>query len=177
MSLTSVINDKSRLRSSEDENDWPLQQRILTNQDVSMYYMRRKEQKQVKLVPDEDGIIQKSVVKQFEGNFYRTYSFLDLLNLVHVRNLLRRREQFFIHDETMLSVYEGHTFFSIFENNPEVFEQVYEQLSSRTFEDSVDFNKQTTESLFLRRLYKILSIPVVQNQLIFEDENCTGNEG
>ena len=77
----------------------------------------------------------------------------------------------------MLSVYEGHTFFSIFENNPEVFEQVYEQLSSRTFEDSVDFNKQTTENLFLRRLYKILSIPVVQNQLIFDDENCTGNEG
>ena len=51
---------------------------------------------------------------------------MDLLNLVHVRNLLRRSEEFFVPDETMLSVYEGHTFFSIFQYNPEIFDKVYE---------------------------------------------------
>ena len=77
---------------------------------------------------DEKGIEHKNIVREFEGNFYRTYSFIDLLNMVHVRNLLRRKEKFFIPDEAMLSVYEGHTFFSIFEYNPDVLDRVYEQL-------------------------------------------------
>ena len=63
---------------------------------------------------------------EFEGVFYRTYSFLDLLNLVHVRNQLRRGEKMNVPDETLLSVYEGNTFFSLFQYNQEVLEQVHE---------------------------------------------------
>ena len=169
MCLTSVINDRSRLKKDEDGmQDYPLLQRVNTNQKVTMYYMRRKKATQVKFKSDGEGLeVKKPYVREFEGNFYRSYSFMDLLNLVHVRNLLRRREEFFIPDETMLSVYEGHTFFSIFEYNPEVYDKVYEQLSQRSFEDSVDFNKNPTEAVFLRRLYKILCMPVASNDLIF----------
>ena len=61
----------------------------------------------------------------------------------------------------MLSVYEGHTFFSIFEYNPDVLDRVYEQLKQRNFEDSVDYNKKPTEDVFLRRLYRILCLPTI----------------
>ena len=31
---------------------------------------------------DEEGIVQKMIKREYEGNFYRTYSFIDLLSLV-----------------------------------------------------------------------------------------------
>ena len=59
-------------------------------------------------------MIKKLIMKEFEGNFYRSYSFMDLLNLVQIRDQLQREEKFFVPDQTLLSVYEGHTIFSIF---------------------------------------------------------------
>ena len=91
-----------------------------------MYFMRRKRATPIRIKNAEIGIVEKLYIREFEGNFYRTYSFMDLLHLVHVRNLLRRSEEFFVPEETMLSVYEGHTFFSIFQYNPEIFDKVYE---------------------------------------------------
>ena len=84
-----------------------------------MYLMSRKKKKDISV-----SILPRSLGKpyqiEFEGVFYRTYSFLDLLNLVHVRNQVRRGEKIHIPDETLLSVYEGNTFFSLFQYNPEV---------------------------------------------------------
>ena len=94
-----------------------------------MFYMRRKLLIQINTVNKKESDklhIQKQYTREFEGNFYRSYSFMDLLNLVQIRNLLRRKEDIFVRDETMLSVYDGHTFFSIFEYNPEIFDAVYE---------------------------------------------------
>ena len=78
-----------------------------------MYFMRRKKKHQVS--KDEKKIVNKELIKEYEGNFFRTYSFMDLLNLVDVRNSLRRgRELRLIPDQTILSVYDNHTIFSIF---------------------------------------------------------------
>ena len=136
--------------------------------------MRRKTNKMIKQRnPDEEGTIQKTMDREYEGNFYRTYSFLDLLNLVHIQNLLKRDEKFYIGDKTMLSVYEGHTIFSIFQFNPQVYEQIHKQIRSRTFEESIDAFKNPTENVFLRRLFRILNIPTKTTKLIFDDERCT----
>ena len=67
----------------------------------------------------------KLVKKEYEGNIFRTYSYMDLLNLVHIRSALQKEEDFYINDQTIVSVYEGHTIFSIFFYNPHVFEQIY----------------------------------------------------
>lgn len=76
--------------------------------------MMRKIAKQVKTKEDEPGTIQKMMEKEFEGNLYRTYTFMDLLSLVHIRSKLKREEKLFIKDHTILNVYQGHTIFSIF---------------------------------------------------------------
>lgn len=107
---------------SDEQKDWPLLQRIITNEPVSIYFMRRNKATQIRGPSTEEGIAEKHQVKEFEGNYYRTYSFLDLLNLIQARNLVRRGEEFSVGDQTLLSVYEGHTFFSIFQFNPQVFE-------------------------------------------------------
>ena len=79
MCLTSVINDRSRLKKDEDgTQDYPLLQRLNTNQKVTMYYMRRKKATQIKLTTKKDDLeIKKPYVREFEGNFYRSYPFLS----------------------------------------------------------------------------------------------------
>ena len=78
-----------------------------------MYFMRRKKKHQI--TKDVKKIVDKGLVKEYEGNFYRTYSFIDLLNLIVMRNSLRRGQELRqIPDQTILSVYHGNTIFSIF---------------------------------------------------------------
>ena len=71
-----------------------------------MYFMRRKKQTQV--MKQEKRIIDKALIMEYEGVFYRTYSFMDLLNLVHIRNQVRRGQELStIPDQSILSVYVG----------------------------------------------------------------------
>ena len=105
----------------------------------------------------------KELVKEYEGVLHKTYSFIDLLNLVHIQNIVRRGLEFStipdIPDQTILSVYDGKTIFSIFKDSEKVFDQLYDQIKSRTFDDSFDAFKKPTENVFLRRLHRIMSIP------------------
>ena len=55
---------------------------------------------------------------------YRTYSFLNLLKLEKLEEAVIRQEDFFVDQETLMSVYEGHTIFSLFISEAEVFEQI-----------------------------------------------------
>lgn len=71
-----------------------------------MYFMRRKKQTQV--MKQEKRIIDKALIMEYEGVFYRTYSFMDLLNLVHIQNQVRRGQELStIPDQSILSVYVG----------------------------------------------------------------------
>ena len=105
----------------------------------------------------------KDLIKEYEGVLHRTYSFIDLLNLVQIQNIVRRGQEFStipdIPDQTILSVYDGKTIFSIFKDSEKVFDQLYDQIKSRTFDDSFDAFKKPTENVFLRRLHRIMSIP------------------
>ena len=42
--------------------------------------------------------VQKNYSKEYEGNFCRTYSFIDLLNLVYIKHNLKKGEEFHIND-------------------------------------------------------------------------------
>ena len=72
----------------------------------------------------------------------------------------------------MLSVYSGHTLFSIFSYCSKVYETILMQLNKRIVEESKESNKNGQNDLLSRRLYKILSLPVSENHLIFKDELC-----
>ena len=107
------------------------------------------------------------------GNFYRTYTFTDLLTLYHLREQLSKSEQMYIPDQTMLSFYTGHTFFSIFAYNSQVYDTVLLQLNKRNIEESRGSETNQTKTLFSRQLYKILCMPVYENELILKDRICT----
>ena len=86
--------------------------------------MRRKKRTQVKLTAKE--VMSKELIKEYEGVLHKTYSFMDLLNLVHIQNIVRRGLEFStipdIPDQTILSVYDGKTIFSIFKESEKVFD-------------------------------------------------------
>ena len=66
----------------------------------------------------------------------------------------------------MLSVYEGHTIFSIFLYNPLVYDTIYSQVKSRSFEGTLDEFRNPTEDVFLRRLYRIMMLPTNDNPYV-----------
>ena len=107
------------------------------------------------------------LVKEYEGNFYRTYSFLDLLNLNRIRQLLNNEEKFYIRTQTILSVYEGHTIFSIYLNYIEVYEKIFNQFSVTDSENEMSSKKKKIESSLARRLYRILKMPTMDLQSNF----------
>ena len=73
----------------------------------------------------------KELTRWYEGVFFRTYSFLDLLNLAHINNLVKRGKDMStipdIPDKTILSVYDGQTIFSIFKDATPVLDQLFMQ--------------------------------------------------
>ena len=56
------------------------------------------------------------------GSVSRTYNYLNLLDLTNMLDALTKEEDFFIDEDTILSVYEGHTIFSIFLHRIQVYE-------------------------------------------------------
>ena len=75
------MNHEDRVKIDE-KKDFPLIQSIKANQNSNMYFFRRKKNTQVK--KDAATVIDKEIVKEYEGVFFRSYSYLDLLNLVHM---------------------------------------------------------------------------------------------
>lgn len=61
--------------------------------------------------------------------------------------------------ETILCTYQGHTIFSIFQENIEVYDQIVSQINHQEFEEEEDFDGQDVENNYQRRLYRILSLP------------------
>ena len=74
--------------------------------------------------------MKKDLGQEYQGVFFRTYSFLNLLNLVHVNNLVKRGKDMQtipnIPDKTILSVYDQKTIFSIFRDSDIVLDQLYD---------------------------------------------------
>lgn len=62
--------------------------------------------------------------------------------------------------ESVLSTYEGHTIFSIFADQINVFEKILMQLDDMEFPEEDNFDGQDCENSILRRLYRIMNLPV-----------------
>ena len=61
--------------------------------------------------------------------------------------------------QTIVSTFEGHTIFSIFQEHIAVYEQILEQMQEHEFLNEKDFNGNVVENSYLRRIYRILLIP------------------
>ena len=69
--------------------------------------------------------IPKSYHRRCSSCLFRTYSYLNLLDLAYIKTSLDKEEDYFIEEDTILSTYKGHTMFSIFLQKFEVYEHIY----------------------------------------------------
>ena len=63
--------------------------------------------------------------------------------------------------DTILATYEGHTIFSIYLYQFEVYQKILSQLNEIEFEDETDASKKSLENSTLRRLHRILKMPTM----------------
>ena len=78
---------------------------------------------------------------------FRTYSELDLYELQQINNQIK--ESIKIPDidlESILSVYEGNTIFSIYFDQIQVYEQLHSQLTEEEFEDEENYQGVEVEN-------------------------------
>ena len=93
---------------------------------------------------------------------YRTHSEVDLLELQDIKFALEKKEdQTYIDLETILSTYDGHTIFSIFQHYYDVYDWILSQMKVQEFSSDINSNKQVIENANLRRLYRILNMPTI----------------
>ena len=91
---------------------------------------------------------------------YRTFTELDLLELRHINRALRAGlKTHEIDMDTILSTFEGHTIFSIYFDNIQVYEQILEQLDSCDFPEEAGLTGNSIENHKLRLLLSILNLP------------------
>ena len=75
----------------------------------------------------DDLFTSRELKNEFTGTVYKTYSFLSLLQLEKLNEAIAKQEELFIDQDTILSVYEGHTIFSLFLSKDTVFHQVLKE--------------------------------------------------
>lgn len=98
------------------------------------------------------------------------HSQIDLLELEEIKlayeQYMKTKELSFhginyFNIQTILSTYEGHTVFSIFQHYYGIYQRILNQLKQHKFMTEVNDAKEETESSQLRLLYRILSMPTV----------------
>ena len=75
----------------------------------------------------------KPYAKTYTGAVYRTYSMIDLFDLLYVKEHVSKKEEFYIETSTVLSTYAGHTIFSLFLEHDQVYEQILQQFKEQDF--------------------------------------------
>ena len=94
------------------------------------------------------------------GMLFRTFSAVDMFELKGIYDALKRRQKIpEIDMEAIVSNYDGHTIFSIFQYEVQVYEQILKQLTEKDWPLSEDFNGNEVENDYLRRLHRTLLTP------------------
>ena len=94
------------------------------------------------------------------GMLFRTFSAVDMFELKGIFDALKRRQHIpEIDMEAIVSNYDGHTIFSIFQSEVQVYEQILKQLTEKDWPESEDFNGNEVENGYLRRLHRTLLTP------------------
>ena len=107
-------------------------------------------------------IMREDQQKTYSGTIYRTQSELDLLELLDIKLALEKKDDIgYIDISTILGTYEGHTILSIYQYYYDVYEKLLNQLKETEFEIQVNKNKQHLENKNLRRLYRMINMPII----------------
>ena len=83
---------------------------------------------------------------------------------------LKEGKEFTVDNDTLISIYEGHTLFSIFSIERKLYQYIAEQLKTSKFEDEIDSAGNVIQNNFLRKLAQVMNTPTVKN--IYETPGC-----
>ena len=72
---------------------------------------------------------------------------------------VKRGEDMYLELSTILATYAGHTIFSLFIEEDEVYKQILKQFKEQEFEKEVNRDGKLIESTILRRFFRILHMP------------------
>ena len=93
------------------------------------------------------------------GILFRTSSYVDLCELEQiVEHTANNKKLEDIDMDTVVATFEGHTIFSLFFDQIQVYENILDQLMSMEFEPDEIWDVEV-ENSYLRRLYQILAQP------------------
>ena len=158
-----------------------------TNEDSIFYFMEIKSVKKIpkgkrmlskilsKEITSHDPVFSKKYLKEYTGVLYQTHTLVELLDLRLAQLMIRRGEEMLFELDTTLSTYNGHTIFSIFIEEPEVYKQILRQYEMLEFPPEENSEKKMVENSVLRRLYRILEMPTAPDKDIDftnKDINC-----
>ena len=90
---------------------------------------------------------------------FKKYAEIDLQELERIQNKLSNQGRLDNIDmQSMLSVYKGHTAFSIFAKEVKFHEQMLIQMQEREFDEEEQEDESMLENNILRRLYRVLTL-------------------
>ena len=75
-----------------------------------------------------------------------------------------------IPEHLLLKTFNGHSLFSMFKDNADVLQKIYQQLDEMDKPPSLDTFRVETENVFFRKLHKILILPQYDLKGVFDPE-------
>lgn len=94
------------------------------------------------------------------GGVFTLHAETDIFELQRIGAIIRQQRKLENIDlQTMTCVFSGHSLFSIFSDDIKLHEQVVEQINETPFPNEQDIDEQDLQHHFLRRLFRILSLP------------------
>ena len=124
-------------------------QQIVTNEFVNLMYQKR----QIRYL---DGSKRDFIT----GMLFRSYSEVDIFELKTISQALHNRLKIPEVDlESILGYFEGHSIFSIFQDEIEVYEHLQKQIEQSDFPIETNSIGEQFENSFLRRLHRVMSLP------------------
>ena len=99
----------------------------------------------------------------------------DINELLRLHDLFYRKKSPDVIDlDAVVANYEGHSVFSIFNDEEKFADQVLEQIREAELPNEVQDDETEIQHHFIRRIFRVLTMPTPQ--LLFEDERQAMNE-
>ena len=137
------------------KKDGFLMNTIVSNREKSAYFHKQERMIFDKNI-DYDSLIKTPVCH----NMFRGFAEVDLVELQRIQNILENNRKLDNIDmQTVVSLFDGHTIFSIFNKDERLHQQIYSQIDEGEWPDEEQEDETEVQNNVLRRLYRILTIP------------------
>ena len=105
------------------------------------------------------------------------YCEVDVNEIVRLQELFDRKKTPDLIDlDAVVANFDGHTIFSLFDNEERLTEQIHEQLRESEFEPEIQDDETEIQHHMLRRIFRILNMPTPETMDEQEREELDAQE-